>query len=354
MAGWAYVSAKGKRDMSQEPQSPNDPKIRAERDVNIGGDAISGNKNISNFFQRSDVAIIAVVAIMGMVLIAVMMLMTLRQQPESPTREPTAFSQQAASTVEALSSKVLPVSTTPALSPILATPESLAPTVPAMTSILIVQRLSSPSDRAGGITWDGQSLWVTDGWNAIFQMDTEGNLLNNFRLPDTTSRGITWDGTTLWVYTGNNGTLYQLQIIGNEARQLQALNSPAQVFGGGPSDDLAWDGNDLWYTNGYTVHRLDASGHELSRFTIADPAEGLEWDGSRLWLAFNDVPNNTSTLQVVTETGQRLSTAITPLAQIHSLAWADGSLWVLGKETELSPLMLFNLDVTAIVESFLK
>lgn len=75
----------------------------------------------------------------------------------------------------------------------------------------VVASFSSPGPDARGLAWDGQYLWVADfNSKEIYQMDTNGNLLNTFPAPGTGPMGLAWDGSYLWCIALDNYTIYQL------------------------------------------------------------------------------------------------------------------------------------------------
>jgi hypothetical protein len=128
-----------------------------------------------------------------------------------------------------------------------------------------------------------------------------------------------------------------MQVIGS-------FHSPAGTIGGGITQDLAWDGNNLWYANEYKVYHLTTTGNELSHFVFPKNVMGLDWDGSNLWLAYTDFSGN-STLAKVDTTGGILTAYPVPTYEIDGLAWADGYLWALGIDSPGASPMIYKLEV---------
>lgn len=186
---------------------------------------------------------------------------------------------------------------------------------------------------------------LSNNSGVIFKVDASGKVLDSFDAPDVTPQGITWDGTSFWVFTTNQFFIYQFQIAGAATQTVSFFHSPASVVGGGITQDLAWDGDNLWYANEFKVYNLDTSGNILSSFSFPQNVAGLDWDGPNLWLAYNDFPNN-ATLDIVNTSGEVLETYPSPVFQINSLASADGYLWVLGNDSLGGKPMIYKLDIS--------
>jgi hypothetical protein len=212
--------------------------------------------------------------------------------------------------------------------------------------ISIAQRFPAPGSKAEGITWDGTSIWVSDNSGVIFKVSPSGKVLDSVRSPDVTPQGLACDGSSFWVYTTNRSFIYQFQIAGEVVRTINSFRSPAQVVGGGITQDMAWDGEHLWYANQYKVYKLDTLGHHLSSFTFHKNVTGLDWDGSNLWIAYNDFPEKAS-LSLVNIDGDILETRVSPLLEVNGLAWADGYVWALGSDSVGAKPVIYKLILPA-------
>ena len=212
--------------------------------------------------------------------------------------------------------------------------------------ITIKQSFPAPGQGTEGITWDGAYLWLTDNSGKIFKVDTSGKVQGDYASPEVTPQGITWDGSSFWVFTTNYFFIYQFRIVGEEASILTSFRSPADVVGGGLSQDMAWDGSNLWYSNQFNIYKLDALGRIVNTIPTPENVTGLDWDGSSLWLAHNDFPDNSS-LSIVDTEGNTLITLRSPILKITSLAWADGYLWTVGSDSEGEKPNIYKLDVSA-------
>jgi hypothetical protein len=219
------------------------------------------------------------------------------------------------------------------------------PAPPEPISIL-VESFPAPGSKAEGITWDGISLWLSDNSGTIFKMSPSGKVLDSIRSPEVTPQGLTWDGSSLWVYTTNHSLIYQIRIAGENVQTISSFRSPAQVLGGGITQDMAWDGENLWYANQFKVYRLDGSGKVLGSFTFHKNVTGLDWDGSNLWIAYNNFPEKAS-LSRVDMHGETLEIYVSPILEINSLAWADRDLWALGSDAVGGKPMIYKLSLPA-------
>jgi hypothetical protein len=208
------------------------------------------------------------------------------------------------------------------------------------------QSFPAPGSKAEGITWDGMSLWLSDNSGTIFKMSPSGKVLDSVRSPDVTPQGLTWDGSSFWVYTTNHSFIYQIRIAGENVQTISSFRSPAQVLGGGITQDMAWDGENLLFANQFKVYRLDGSGKVLGSFTFHKNVTGLGWDGSNLWIAYNNFPEKAS-LSRVDMHGESLETYVSPILEINGLAWADDYLWALGSDAVGGKPMIYKLSLPA-------
>jgi len=284
-------------------------------------------------------------------------------QPQQPTGKTVAVSD-ATATFTAVAFTAIPTATsTTAALPSTPTPTPTPTATPRPQTTLqattatsgalisVVQQFAAPGYHAEGLTWDGTHLWVADNSGTIFQIDTVGRTLGAFAAPEVTPKGLVWDGTSFWVFTTNYGRIYQFQIEGIETRILGSFETPARIFGGDISQELAWDGTSLWYANQFNVYQLDTSGTILSTFAFAQNVTGLEWDGERLWLAYGGGPA-LSTLAVVDMTGKVRMTFPSPIHGILALAWGDNTLWALGRESQGTAVIIYQLDISRAQQVF--
>jgi hypothetical protein len=223
---------------------------------------------------------------------------------------------------------------------------SVAPSQNLSVPISIAQSFPAPGSRAEGITWDGMSLWLSDNSGVIFKVDPSGEVLDSVRSPEVTPQGLAWDGSRFWIYTTNHSFIYQIRIAGENVQTISSFRSPAQVLGGGITQDIAWDGENLWFANQFKVYKLDRSGKVLSSFTFHKNVTGLGWDSSNLWVAYNNFPEKSSLSRVDTN-GKILETYFSPILEINALAWGDGSLWLLGSDSIGAKPMIYKLNLPA-------
>jgi formylglycine-generating enzyme required for sulfatase activity len=208
--------------------------------------------------------------------------------------------------------------------------------------ISIVQSFLAPGSNAEGITWDGVNLWITDNSATIFKVDPGGTPLDSFVASEGTPQGITWDGANLWVYTTNRSRIYQIAQDGGQA--LGYFESPAEVVGGGVTQDMAWDGQSIWYANQFRVYQLDRSGAILSSFVFPSNVSGLDWDGSHLWIAYYNTSQELL-FSTVDRTGSVLNTYASSMYELDGMVWADGYLWAVGRNTAGGDSMVYQLEI---------
>ena len=212
--------------------------------------------------------------------------------------------------------------------------------------ISVAQSFPAPGSRAEGIAWDGKALWVSDNSGVIFKVDPAGKVLDSVRSPDVTPQGLAWDGSSLWVFTSNHSVIYQTQLDGGNLRTIHSFRSPAQSLGGGITQDMAWDGENLWYADQFKVYQLARAGKVLSSFTFHKNVTGLGCDGANLWLAYNDFPQKAA-LSLVDRHGEILETCASPILEINGLAWAEGYFWALGSDSVGAKSMIYKLNLLA-------
>ncbi len=208
----------------------------------------------------------------------------------------------------------------------------------------IIQSFPAPGISAEGLTWDGENLWLSDNSGLIFKVDTSGKVVDSFESPEVTPQGITWDGSTFWVFTTNYSFVYQFRITGGKAQSVSFFRAPTDVLGGGITQDMAWDGNSLWYANQFNVTNLDTSGGIIGSFVFFRNITGLDWDGTNLWFAYNGSQGN-GTLFTVSTKGDLLGIYSSPIFEVICLAWADEHLWALGRDSLGGNPMIYELNI---------
>ena len=158
------------------------------------------------------------------------------------------------------------------------------------TGVYTPQYIGDHED-AFGLTYDGQYLWTTDHPGSssspatALQLDWNGNIINQFDMPDHYMSGIAYDKGDFWVsrYYPDPGHLYKVNASGTVLDQFD-----------GP-DDQPWDltienGNiwiaDYWGDTLYCVDLNTGSVISSNQSEGEDPA-GIVWDGQYLWYCDN-------------------------------------------------------------------
>jgi hypothetical protein len=214
-------------------------------------------------------------------------------------------------------------------------------------SITILQQFAAPGGFAQGITWDGTSIWLADNSGTIFNVSSSNQLLATYSSPEVTPEGLVWTGASFWVFTTNRSELYEFEIVGNEVVTLQNIESPNEVIGG-TNDDLAWDGQNLWYADQKNLHYLDTSGNPILSTPLVFDNEiaGMDWDGTQLWIAHNDFPSNAN-FNIVDPEGNIRATFTSPIFEIDGMSWGNrDNFWAIGRDSLGEAMQVYQLKAT--------
>lgn len=137
-----------------------------------------------------------------------------------------------------------------------------------------------PGPQAWGMTYDGNHLWINDfAEKRIYEMDTKGNVVSSFAIPDQTggAKGITWDGEYLYLMGWTSPTIYRLDKAGNLLGTIHISRGHA---GGG----LTWDGEYFWSPGGRGICKIDKAGNIVGGiYRASEGTWDLTWDGHYLW-----------------------------------------------------------------------
>lgn len=151
--------------------------------------------------------------------------------------------------------------------------------------------LSGMQEDAYGLTYDGNNLWTTDHPGSstdpaiAMKLDNDGNILEQFNLPDHYMSGIAYDDGDFWVssYYDPDGYIYQ---VDHEGTILAEFSAP---------DEQPWDlcmengylwMADYWGDALYKIDPADGSMLESHASESTDPA-GIVYDGQYLWYCDN-------------------------------------------------------------------
>lgn len=165
--------------------------------------------------------------------------------------------------------------------------------LPKKTSVLQVKRkFPAPGGRGGhsnasGLCWDGKDLRVVTNSLDSFQVSPEGKTLDAMHAPEPSPLGMDWDGGAFWMMTTSRNQIIRFVFKQGKPEVLNSFKSPAQIFGGGIYNDMAWDGREMWFNEGFEIHAFAPSGKITRTATFSDEVGGLTWDGSHLWVAHN-------------------------------------------------------------------
>ncbi len=209
----------------------------------------------------------------------------------------------------------------------------------------VANKFAAPGGQPTGMTSDGTKLWISDGAYAIFAVDLNGQVINSYEPTNPTPEGLTWDGQSFWLFTTNFGNIDRFRISDGKTTTLGSIKPPSRIVGGGLSHDLAWDGEALWFAEQYNVYRLSRSGAVLGQFTRGENVTGVEAENDHLWLGYASFPGG-GTVELADSSGKVVRAFTIAVHGLSALAWADGTLWALGKEVA-GRSYIYRFDVAA-------
>ncbi len=142
---------------------------------------------------------------------------------------------------------------------------------------------SFPAPGWGGIAFDGDFLWVSNGDKVIYQMDTEGVIVD-FIETEVGGRAITVDGDFFWVINWEGDYLHKLDRNG-------ALVDLIEVPVVCKSMDIACSTDWFWIADDFAdkIYQLDKNGNLVGSFDAPgiEPS-GIAFDGTWLWVVADD------------------------------------------------------------------
>lgn len=73
------------------------------------------------------------------------------------------------------------------------------------TTLNEISSFPTPGSEPTGIAFDGNHLWLVDPYfQNIYQLDTSGNVVSNFSVPNEFRSGLEWQGAGMWTNTDTN------------------------------------------------------------------------------------------------------------------------------------------------------
>ena len=112
-----------------------------------------------------------------------------------------------------------------------------------------------------GITWNGDSFWITDdAVSKVFQYSSEGVYTSEYF--DTSTQdiypiGITWDGNSFWIVGSNSDKVYKYYANGTYTETYFDVSTEDTV-----PEGITWDGNSFWIvgSNTHKVYQYTSEG----------------------------------------------------------------------------------------------
>ena len=211
-------------------------------------------------------------------------------------------------------------------------------------------QISVPSRSfAGGLTFDGTSLWVSAQSVCdparLQKYSLSGNPLETLLSSrgGNMGGGLAFDGTRLYNLNYNTNmntgfhTIDRFSRSGDFMDETPAAGGPYNVFG------LTWDGDGLYQGHSPTVkprsmiYQLDANRREIKHATLPFYTRGLAWDGTHLWVSTGksrkvyELDADLNILRVYNST-----------VALADITWANGKLW--GIESNANRLHQFVIQ----------
>ena len=206
----------------------------------------------------------------------------------------------------------------------------------------VVKIIDSPSDFPTGLTWDGEYLWNADYMSEkIYKIDPDdGRVIKSFAAPRSDPEGLAWDGGYIWHVDGGDAyklgceraRLYIYKIDPRSGDAIRMFEAPGP---GCNAEDLAWDGDYLWYLDGaseaetkgtISIYQIDPdSGEVVKKFSVpGNHPSGIAWDGSYLWLSDYMLGK---IYKINADDGKVIESLNAPSSCPSGLAWDGTYLW---------------------------
>lgn len=213
--------------------------------------------------------------------------------------------------------------------------------------VSIRKELAAPGLDPRGLAWDGQYLWVADGFEGtISQVDPgTGKVLKAYEAPTASAdalpmpEGLAWDGTNLWMISSDEAKVLKLRP--SDGKVLAAVSSPSEDATG-----LAWDGSALWVSDprASKLYRIDAKdGRVLKTLEVAEIfPTGLAWDGQSLWLG-DELDGKLYQFDVAG--GKPTRAAKAPDGTLAGLTWDGQALWIAFASDDGDSGKLYRVEV---------
>jgi sugar lactone lactonase YvrE len=224
----------------------------------------------------------------------------------------------------------------------------------------VIKAFPLPKVNPQMITWDGNTLWVTDDeTDKLYQLDpAKGKVIFELAIPGLLGLaemdicGLTWDGSDLLISDYTTGTIYRVDPQEHSAKvevKLWELKRGRGVRSIAMKESrvtgLAWDGTYLWaaFAAGYasSVYRIDLASKTLvTHFWAPGPKpQGLAWDGNCLWIVDG---RSQGKIYKFDPKGKWTGTLVhSPAGSPTGLAFDGKNLWNVDKEKR----MIYKIEV---------
>jgi hypothetical protein len=207
--------------------------------------------------------------------------------------------------------------------------------------LTVLSRFQAPGTDSTGIACRGNTLLIVNNSTDLFEVDFSGKILGVFNALEPSPTGLGGDGTRFWVSTTNRFLVHEFQISGSQLVAGASFKSPGETTAF--SNDMAWDGSNLWYADHFEIHHLDSSGNLAgASLFFGQEITGVDWDGTNLWIA-QTLATASTTISMLDGQGNVVSSFASPAPAILGLAWCGGSLWALGGNSVVFPAIVYQI-----------
>ncbi len=205
------------------------------------------------------------------------------------------------------------------------------------TDVNIISSFDTPdSNSYSGLTYDGSNLWIASNQGPIYKIDTSGNVLTSFAVPEDPA-GLAFDGSNLWYTSTDFDNIYGITTTG----------SNTATFGTECCDPrgMTYNGNNLAYVNYWLnkVNVINSSGGLINSINVpANPfsLRGLTHDGSSYYVSQQDFSSTGKILQL-DASGGIVDSFNTPGPAPYGLTFDGTYFWLL----ETFPTKIYQLDI---------
>jgi len=302
----------------------------------LGVDEVSASTPKTRPDNKIIIGILAFIVVISIIFIAATNLRQVFAPTQTPALSPLSPTDTSIPTeISTVTNTSIPITSAPTNIPT-KTPSATQTASP----VEIATSFAAPGELPNGIACTARGLLLADNSSTFFEIDFSGKPLAVYQSPDPTPMGLGTDGINYWVQTTNHNLIYPFQINGSKLDVGSPFASPSQTIGGN-TNDMAWDGSNLWYADDYNLHELDTVGNPLKSLPFGKTISALDWDGTYLWIA----QNGTQMLSAIDRQGSVIQSFASPIPYLQGLAWCGSDLWAIGSDSIGASYEVYRLTI---------